>query len=167
MGFARVAPAGCLKRFVVLQGGVPPPPGLPLSASLLTSQKALSRCRQILIAHGSSTSSAPHSPAAATATSGTDTAQAVREATEAAAVPEQLQQQQHQYDACIGKDTEAARPAEDVAPAAAAAEPCPAGYIVPGCPSDHDLDVAVKLGLPLLGPTPQLARTLASRIGSR
>jgi hypothetical protein len=38
---------------------------------------------------------------------------------------------------------------------------------VPGCSSEHDTDVAVKLGLPLLGPSPQLAQVLASRIGSR
>jgi hypothetical protein len=43
----------------------------------------------------------------------------------------------------------------------------PHGYIVPGCSSEHDVDVAVKLGLPLLGPSPHLAQVLASRIGSR
>eukprot|EP00775_Hariotina_reticulata_P009260 gene9260-9425_t len=45
--------------------------------------------------------------------------------------------------------------------------PVPGGYIVPGVPVDADVDVAVQLQLPLLGPSPQLARVLSTRIGCR
>jgi hypothetical protein len=45
--------------------------------------------------------------------------------------------------------------------------PQPLGYIVPGVPVDADVDVAVQLQLPLLGPSPQLAKVLSTRIGCR
>lgn len=45
--------------------------------------------------------------------------------------------------------------------------PVPGGYIVPGVPVDADVDVAVQLQLPLLGPSPQLARVFSTRIGCR
>jgi hypothetical protein len=106
------------------------PAALPLSASLLSCPKALSRCRQILLAHSSSNEAAGHRPAS----------QALAGTGETAA---------------------------DGTSSSSAPLPVPPGYIVPGCSSEHDVDVAVKLGVPLLGPSPQLAQVLASRIGSR
>lgn len=68
-----------------------------------------------------------------------------------------------------GSDSEAAAGAQQTNSSSKSnsTQQLPLGYIIPGCPCEHDVDVAVKLGLPILGPTPQLAQVLASRVGAR
>lgn len=159
-------------RFVTVEPVPAFPAELPLSASLLSSQKAMDRCRQIILAHSShhsttapaalrNTAAAPSS--AMQQPSGTTTAApAEPPASNAAAVA--VMSAARAISSADGSSNDAN---EAIGGEAASCWPVPAGYLVPGCPGEHDVDVAVKLGLPLLGPTPQLAQVLASRIGSR